>query len=190
MTYKKNTKKYIENYNLGIGDTIKVNKEDISYIGILLDRPEDADDGYLVLKFSSGYNIGVAIEDTTAELIKKGEKPKIGFEETKIPNDSSKQNISIISTGGTVSSVIDYRTGAVHPAALGARARLPIPTLAGDEYPYDPRPYGQWASAGPAAEDARRDDPSPDDSRGRHVQRLQCHLHGGGTVRRRTALYL
>ena len=109
MTYKENTKKYIENYDLGIGDTIKVNKEDISYTGILLDRPEDADDGYLVLKLSSGYNIGIAIEDTTAELIEKGEKPKIGFGETEIPNDPSKQNISIVSTGGTVSSVIDNR---------------------------------------------------------------------------------
>ena len=116
MTYKENAKNYIENYGLGIGDKIKVNKEDISYTGILLDRPEDADDGYLVIKLSSGYNIGVAIEDTTAELIEKGEKPKIGFGQTEIPYDDAKQNISIVSTGGTVSSVIDYRTGAVHPA--------------------------------------------------------------------------
>ena len=72
MTYKENSKKYIENYDLSIGDTIKVHKEDISYTGILLDRPEDAEDRYLVLKLSSGYNIGVAIENTTAELIEKG----------------------------------------------------------------------------------------------------------------------
>ena len=76
MTYKENAKNYMENYGLGIGDKIKVNKEDISYTGILLDRPEDADDGYLVIKLSSGYNIGVAIENTTAELIEKGESQK------------------------------------------------------------------------------------------------------------------
>ena len=115
MTYKENATEYIENYGLSIGDTIKVNKEDIAYTGILLDRPEDGDDGYLVLKLSSGYNIGIAIKDTTAELVEKGDKPKIGYDEEEIPNDPSKQNISIISTGGTVSSVIDYRTGAVHP---------------------------------------------------------------------------
>ena len=116
MTYKEISQNYLENYGLGIGDTIKVHKEDISYTGILLDRPEDADDGYLVLKLSSGYNIGVDIENTTCELIEKGDKPKIGYDETEIPHDESKQNISIVSTGGTVSSVIDYRTGAVHPA--------------------------------------------------------------------------
>lgn len=115
MTYKENSEKYIENYGLSIGDTIKINKEDISYTGILLDRPEDADDGYLVLKLSSGYNIGVAIDNTTAELIEKGDKPKIGYDAEEIPQDPSKHNISIVSTGGTVSSVIDYRTGAVHP---------------------------------------------------------------------------
>ena len=74
MTYKEISKEYIENYGLSIGDTIKVNKEDISYNGILLDRPEDADDGYIVLKLSSGYNIGIAIDGTTAELIEKGDK--------------------------------------------------------------------------------------------------------------------
>ena len=115
MTYKEISQNYLKQYDISIGDTVKVNKQDISYTGILLDRPEDADDGYLVIKLSSGYNIGVAIEDTTCELIEKGEKPKIGYDETEIPHDDSKQNISIVSTGGTVSSVIDYRTGAVHP---------------------------------------------------------------------------
>lgn len=115
MTYKEISQDYIKQYGISIGDTVKVNKEDISYTGILLDRPEDADDGYLVIKLSSGYNIGVAIENTTCELIEKGEKPKIGYDEAEIPHDDAKQNISIVSTGGTVSSVIDYRTGAVHP---------------------------------------------------------------------------
>ena len=69
MTYKEISKSYLENYGLGIGDTIKVHKEDISYTGILLDRPEDADDGYIVLKLSSGYNIGIAIEKTNTIII-------------------------------------------------------------------------------------------------------------------------
>ena len=116
MTYKEISEEYLKKYNISIGDTVKVNKQDISYTGILLDRSEDAEDGYLVLKLSSGYNIGIAIENTNAELIEKGDKPKIGWDKDEIPFDDSKQTISIISTGGTVSSVIDYKTGAVHPA--------------------------------------------------------------------------
>ena len=120
MTYKEIAKKYLENNGITIGDTIKINKEDISYEGILLDRSEDSEDGYLVLKLDSGYNVGVAIENTQAELIQKGDKPKIGYGAEDIAHDPSKQNISIISTGGTVSSIIDYRTGAVHPKFTAA----------------------------------------------------------------------
>ena len=120
MTYKKKKKKYLESNGITIGDTIKINKEDISYEGILLDRSEDSEDGYLVLKLDSGYNVGVAIENTQAELIQKGDKPKIGYGAEDIAHDPSKQNISIISTGGTVSSIIDYRTGAVHPKFTAA----------------------------------------------------------------------
>ena len=115
MTYKEISKEFLDKANVTIGDTIKVTKEDISYEGILLDRSEDAKDAYIVIKLDSGYNVGVNIESASIELIEKGDKPKIGFEGDKIEKDPNKQNISIISTGGTVSSIIDYKTGAVHP---------------------------------------------------------------------------
>ncbi len=38
---------------------------------MLLDRSEDSDDGYIVLKLDSGYNLGVNISDAKIELIKK-----------------------------------------------------------------------------------------------------------------------
>ena len=115
MTYKEISKEFLDNANVTIGDTIKVTKEDISYEGILLDRSEDAKDAYIVIKLDSGYNVGVNIESASIELLEKGDKPKIGFEGETIEKDPSKRNISIISTGGTVSSIIDYKTGAVHP---------------------------------------------------------------------------
>ena len=115
MTYKEISKGFLDNANVTIGDTIKVTKEDISYEGILLDRSEDAKDAYIVIKLDSGYNVGVNIESASIELLEKGDKPKIGFEGETIEKDPSKRNISIISTGGTVSSIIDYKTGAVHP---------------------------------------------------------------------------
>ena len=115
MTYKEISKGFLDNANVTIGDTIKVTKEDISYEGILLDRSEDAKDAYIVIKLDSGYNVGVNIESASIELLEKGDKPKIGFEGEAIEKDPSKRDISIISTGGTVSSIIDYKTGAVHP---------------------------------------------------------------------------
>lgn len=116
MTYKENSKKFLEESDITVGDTVNVSKEDVSYKGILLDRSEDAEDNYIVLKLDSGYNVGIEITNAKIELIEHGDKPKIGYDETEIPYDNNKMNISIISTGGTVSSVIDYSTGAVHPA--------------------------------------------------------------------------
>lgn len=116
MSYKKLAKSFLDSANVSIGDTVKVEKEEVFYEGILLDRSEDADDEYIVLKLDSGYNLGINILNAKIELIKKGEKPKIQYDSLEIEKNSNKMDISIISTGGTVSSIIDYKTGAVHPA--------------------------------------------------------------------------
>lgn len=118
MVYKKLAKDFLEKADVSVGDTIAIEKEDISYKGILLDRSEDAADGYIVLKLDNGYNIGINIANTQIKLIEKGKKPKIRYDELQLNTDPEKSNISIISTGGTVSSIIDYKTGAVHPVFI------------------------------------------------------------------------
>ncbi|MGC9517758.1 MAG: Glu-tRNA(Gln) amidotransferase subunit GatD [Methanomicrobiales archaeon] len=116
MSYRGSAKKFLEKKDVEIGDTVKLIKKDISYIGMILDRAEDADDEHLVIKLDNGYNIGINIKEAEIKLLKKGERPKIELPPVKIEKDDNKMDISIISTGGTVASVIDYKTGAVHPA--------------------------------------------------------------------------
>jgi len=116
MGYKGSSQKFLELSGVSIGDIIKVIKNNVSYQGILLDRAEDPDDKHIVLKLDNGYNIGLDVEDALLELIKKGEKPKLKLSTLDIGKDIEKPDISIISTGGTVASVVDYKTGAVHPA--------------------------------------------------------------------------
>ena len=83
---------------------------------MVLDRAKDADEFHVVLKINNGYNVGLNIGDAKIELLEKGEKPKIELKHLEIQKDPYKHDISIISTGGTVASIIDYKTGAVHPA--------------------------------------------------------------------------
>jgi len=116
MNYRGSAKKFLEKENIVIGDTVKLSKKNISYTGMLLDRAEDADEWHVVLKLANGYNIGVNIVEAEAKLLEKGEKPKIDLPPLDLKEDPEKMNISIISTGGTVASIIDYKTGAVHPA--------------------------------------------------------------------------
>ncbi|MCL2116247.1 MAG: Glu-tRNA(Gln) amidotransferase subunit GatD [Methanobrevibacter sp.] len=116
MPYKKLAKEFLKQANVSIGDTIAIEKKDISYKGILRDRSEDAADGYIVLKLDNGYNLGINIANAKIKLIEKGKNLKIEHEKLTIAKDPEKPNISIMSTGGTVASTIDYKSGAVHPS--------------------------------------------------------------------------
>ncbi|MDR0900183.1 MAG: Glu-tRNA(Gln) amidotransferase GatDE subunit D, partial [Methanobrevibacter sp.] len=64
MAYKEFTEKFLNKNNISIGDLVLLEKDDVSYEGILLDRSEDADDNYIVLKLDNGYNIGINISNS------------------------------------------------------------------------------------------------------------------------------
>ena len=116
MAYKGICKEFLESCGLSIGDRILIKKKDIKYKGMILNRAEGIDNKHLVLKLDNGYNIGVDVTDSQVKLLEKGEKPKIELPPLEVEKDPEKMDISIISTGGTVASIIDYKTGAVHPA--------------------------------------------------------------------------
>jgi len=116
MNYQGLARKFLESQGIAIGDHILVKKDEVEYRGMLLNRAEDADDQHIVLKLDNGYNIGVNINEAYLGLLDKGKEPKIELPPLYIQKDESKMDISIISTGGTVASIIDYKTGAVHPA--------------------------------------------------------------------------
>lgn len=116
MGYRGASREFLESAGISVGDNVKITKDDIFYEGIILDRAEDADEYHVVLKLTNGYNIGLSIIDAKIELLEKGEKPKIELEAFDIERNPEMHDISIISTGGTVASIIDYKTGAVHPA--------------------------------------------------------------------------
>lgn len=116
MNYRGPVEKLLESSGISVGDTIKIEKKDVSYEGMLLDRSEDSDDQHLVLKLDNGYNMGINIVGATLKLIQSGEKPKLKLKPLEIKKNPALKDVSIISTGGTVTSIIDYKSGAVHPA--------------------------------------------------------------------------
>lgn len=105
---------------LKIGDKVEIKTQDGLYVGILMERPKLAEDKHLVIKLESGYNIGLKRDEikemkvikTKEEIGGKGKKGSSAIK--KIKKDPNKSTISIISTGGTISSKIDYRTGGVY----------------------------------------------------------------------------
>ena len=83
-------------------------------------------DGMHVVKLDSGYNIGV--DPRLVILLERGrpaEQPDMD-----VVQDPSLPELAIISTGGTIASRIDYRTGAVTSQFTAADILRAIPGLA------------------------------------------------------------
>ena len=96
-----------------VGDSVKI-LADLTYSGIIMPRYEHSDDKHLVLKLKSGYNIGLEVEKI--EKIEKISSPEKSIEKKEIlEKNPALPKILLLSTGGTIASKVDYRTGAVTP---------------------------------------------------------------------------
>ncbi len=93
------------------GDKVKViTKEDI-FEGILMPNEETS---AIVVKLDNGYNIGIDNKKIKKiEVLGKYKKTEKGKKE-KVKIDKNKPTISILHTGGTIASKVDYKTGAVY----------------------------------------------------------------------------
>ena len=99
-----------------VGDLVCVKKEGVTYEGILIPRSELGDDKHIVIKIKSGYNIGIRVTSETV-IEKIGTMTKPSFKPPPPPEQKPNlPRVTIISTGGTIASRVDYRTGAVRPA--------------------------------------------------------------------------
>jgi glutamyl-tRNA(Gln) amidotransferase subunit D len=99
-----------------VGDQIRVTKDGEIYDGILMPRYELADETHIVIKLKNGYNIGIKMSiDITVKKRKKGVR-LTHVSSPAVKEKKSLPTISIISTGGTIASRVDYHTGAVRPA--------------------------------------------------------------------------
>ncbi|HTY91662.1 MAG TPA: Glu-tRNA(Gln) amidotransferase subunit GatD [Methanocella sp.] len=90
------------------GDLVKVVKDGREYNGIVMPSRSDK----IVLKLKSGYNVGLSLDGADVTLAERSQQPPKPARKTH-PRNPGLPNISILSTGGTIASRVDYRTGAV-----------------------------------------------------------------------------
>ncbi|MCZ7360189.1 MAG: Glu-tRNA(Gln) amidotransferase subunit GatD [Candidatus Methanoperedens sp.] len=92
-------------------DKVRVESRGTRYEGTLM----PSQTGRIVLKLKNGYNIGISSESASITLLEKKEDKKIQGLIPELHREKHEKlpEISILSTGGTIASKIDYRTGAV-----------------------------------------------------------------------------
>ncbi len=126
----------LNKYTVKIGDSVKLFSNKGDYRGIIMPRYESFNDEYIVIKLKSGYNIGLLAEnviDITSDISSEAsvntllnitcnskdhwnnfvssKENDYNLDESSISKSLPK--ILLLSTGGTIASKIDYRTGGV-----------------------------------------------------------------------------
>ena len=126
--YHGNALEFLKSKQIVVGDSVKILAE-LTYTGIIMPRYEHSDDKHIVLKLRSGYNVGLEIKKITSiEKIKPADRIMRKIEEVKSIEGLPK--ILLLSTGGTIASKIDYRTGAVTPVLTANELNSSVPELA------------------------------------------------------------
>ncbi len=104
--------------NVECGDLVRVIKKNVILEGIVMPATEFTSSDVIILKLSNGYNVGISLKDAKVEILKKS-YISVGVEppqaRTRIEGRGSLK-LSLVSTGGTIVSKVEYETGAVKPA--------------------------------------------------------------------------
>ena len=126
--YEGDSLEFLKANQISVGDSVKI-LADITYSGIIMPRYEHSDDKHIVLKLTSGYNIGLEIEKIE-KIEKIKSTKKIVQQDKKLEKVTGLPKILLLSTGGTIASKIDYRTGAVTPVLTAEELNSSVPELA------------------------------------------------------------
>ncbi|MGO8807096.1 MAG: Glu-tRNA(Gln) amidotransferase subunit GatD [Candidatus Bathyarchaeia archaeon] len=112
-----------------VGDIIRITSKNKIYEGILIPRSELGEGTVVIIKIKSGYNVGIRVtSEVKIEKIGKGTKP--AFASPPLPKQNpSLPHVVIMSTGGTIASRVDYRTGAVRSAISASDLYGVVPEL-------------------------------------------------------------
>jgi len=108
---------------------VRITKGDARYEGLLLPRSEHTDDVYVTLKVDTGYNLGVLIDDDTKIEELGYQKGSYQLPHINVERKKELPNVTLLGTGGTVASRLDYRTGSVLPAFTPEELFSAVPEL-------------------------------------------------------------
>ena len=113
------------------GDRVRVERGDTAYEGILMPSTTAEQ---VVVKLDGGYNVGLDRADSDYEVL-ESDVYAVGEADTdadsEVAFDEELPTIALISTGGTIASTVDYRTGAVTAQFDAEDVLRAVPDLAG-----------------------------------------------------------
>ncbi len=123
--YSARIEKALKAGKISIGNRVAVHSGKKTYEGLLMPSPEASDPNSIILKLDNGYNMGIVFGKDTRIAKSRAHEPAAVKEEAKfelgktakgilkLKFNPKKPLVTLIATGGTISSRVDYKTGGV-----------------------------------------------------------------------------
>ena len=129
--YRGLARQRLESWGVRVWSDVRVvNHKGSVFEGVILPRSETSDDLHVVLKLKTGYNVGIHV-DRVQTIEEVGYKEAIyKIPEKEFPSRPGLPKVTLLGTGGTIASRLDYRTGAVIPAFTPGELYGAVPELA------------------------------------------------------------
>ena len=128
--YKGKAKEVLKSLGGRVWATVILKTDKGDFEGVILPRSETADGDHIVLKLKTGYNIGIRADRISEIKEISFKKAVYKIPEKEFPFSEDKPNVTLLGTGGTIASRLDYRTGAVIPAFTPGELYGAVPELA------------------------------------------------------------
>jgi len=128
--YKGQALEILKKFNVRVWGKAVIETTRGEFNGTVLPRAENDDDRHIVLKVTTGYNIGIDIATITNMKETGYSKAVYKIPEKEFPYKDGQPFVKLLGTGGTIASRLDYRTGAVIPAFSPGELYGAVPELA------------------------------------------------------------
>ena len=131
MMYSDKLTELFKKHNVKVMDRIKAVSKGEEFEGELMPKTEVGDPNTIIIKLDSGYNVGIAYsEDISIAKITSG-STSISFPKAKTEKVKGLPTVSLIYTGGTIGSKVDYKTGGVYMLTKPEELLYEVPELSG-----------------------------------------------------------
>ncbi len=130
MAYSPAVKAQLKKANVQPGERVRVSSRKGVFEGVLLPKAElGGSDDALVLKLDNGYNVGVSAKGAKLEKL-DGAVNLAQSAQWRPHAEPNLAKLSLVATGGTISTKVDYQTGGVAMLSGPAELLEKVPELA------------------------------------------------------------
>ncbi len=120
---------FLKSAKVNVGDEIRATAKGLDIEGEVMPNTEATNRDIIVIKLKNGYNVGINFRKVKITKVKSGSGMP-SFPKSNLKPDKSLPNVSLIYTGGTIGSKIDYKTGGVYMLVKPEELFYEVPELA------------------------------------------------------------